>query len=614
MLLFLGIPEYSWGSSFKLKSNVYTPNIEKLLIEITNDLPPSLKDSLNYEIKIFLKNLNPTILKGIDEKCAEHIILGRDSILNSQDKIDIEKVFINELQNENRKINCRHQTIKNYFKATVVHEVAHIYDQLNNASSKSLFLNISGWISKGILIHKRDNLNQNLLRTPDRYEFKSSKEAFAVNFEYFLYDPDYKCHRPTYYEYYSNLFAIKTFEDHICNSNKYIFIKTGINSKIQKLDFDRLYQIHYLFAGAGKEVTSRFGHAMIRLVFCSPTTPKGPLCLNDTTYHIVVSFRANIQDNSPSITKGLMGKYPSQLFLLSFTDILDEYTKGEFRELKSIPLKLDHEQLSRFLYRTLELSWSYSGKYYFLTNNCANEALNLLRIAIGEYKDIQNKTILSPLDLYHYLVQLGLADDSVFDNILDAEKNGYFFPSAIYKLFSSLKALNINESNFFAFQAMYSAEDRMGFYLTAINKSNNKIKLGAHALRLENSILQSENLNLNKLIISKFLINQNNNDLKDLFVIQKINELKNLYSELESKRIINFGYGIPLEMDLNFDTYVSEEFNIINNKINETNDDLKRIAVNYFENEISEIKATSKNRNKLLKILTPAMELNQITQ
>jgi hypothetical protein len=536
-------------------------------------------------------------------------------MLKSQEEIKVDKVFINELQNANRKINCPHKTIKNYFKATVIHELAHMYDQLKKASDKPLFLNTVGLISKGVFIHNRTNLNQNLLRTPDRYELKNSNEAFAVNFEHFLYGQDYKCRRPLYYEYYANLFSFRPFSTYECKTTQTIFMNTGGGTSAFELDFNRLYQIHYLFAGNGKSAVSRFGHSMLRLVICAPLKAKGPSCLNDKAYHVVLSFRANVQELIPNVFKGMMGGYPSQLFFLPLVDVIDEYTKGEFRELKSIPLKLSDEQMTRFLKRSLELFWTYSGKYYFFTNNCATETLNLLRIAIGDFKDVQEKNILSPLGLYNYLVKLGIANDTVFRDLTKAETEGHYFPSATNKLLASLKALEIDESNFSDFFDMHSASNRMNHYLLAINKSHEKVKMGAHALRLENMIFQSESLNLNKLIISKFLINQVEEDQeKDQEIIQEIEVLKSLYSEISPKQNLKAGYGIPLENDLQLEESTTEKEDDLYDEINQVSEHLIKLTTNYFKYEINELNETKTNRQKILKIIGQYKNKNNFVQ
>ena len=90
-------------------------------------------------------------------------------------------------------------------------------------------------MSKGFIIKKRKNLNQYLERSPDPYEFKNSKETFAVNFEHFLYDPNYSCHRPIYYNYYSDLFKIKPHADSKCKINNKMVLSSDVRKCIPRL-------------------------------------------------------------------------------------------------------------------------------------------------------------------------------------------------------------------------------------------------------------------------------------------------------------------------------------------------------------------------------------------
>jgi hypothetical protein len=103
-----------------------------------------------------------------------------------------------------------------------------------------------------------------------------------------------------------------------CEMNKKITLMTQSVEKkptlTRVIDPARIYQIHYLFAGKGKEMMSRWGHAMFRLVICAPGKPVGPSCLQDFSHHVVVSYRANVEDMTMSYKKGMDGSYASQLF------------------------------------------------------------------------------------------------------------------------------------------------------------------------------------------------------------------------------------------------------------------------------------------------------------
>ncbi|HWU44490.1 MAG TPA: hypothetical protein VN132_13660, partial [Bdellovibrio sp.] len=68
------------------------------------------------------------------------------------------------------------------------------------------FLDITGWYQT--LNGNGDRLSETtfVYRSPDPYEMRSPREMFAVNMEYFLTDPEYKCRRPSLYRVLSKHF------------------------------------------------------------------------------------------------------------------------------------------------------------------------------------------------------------------------------------------------------------------------------------------------------------------------------------------------------------------------------------------------------------------------
>lgn len=593
----------AYAGEFKLLSNNKTVAVSDILSEITSDLPATMKETIGKEVTVQFKNLNKVELDGIDDNCSQHIIVGRDIMLDSNSTIEIENVFAKEIQKGNRSINCAHKDIKSYLKATIVHELAHMYDQKKAISKSPLFLNISGWIAKGIFIKKRTNLNQLNERSPDRYEFKNSAETFAVNFEYFLYDADYKCRRQTYYEYYSNILGAKPNSDSNCEAIKKIMVTSGISnitkedSLVRNIDFDRLYQVHYLFAGKGTQAMSRFGHAMYRLVFCAPGKPKGPSCMNDTAYHVVLSFRANVQEVTTSYSKGMNGEYPSQLFFLPLIDVINEYTKGEFREVTSLPLKLTDVQAKRFLNRASELFWGYKGKYYFFTNNCATEALYLLKVARGEDNDLQVKNITTPSGLYSYLVDMGLGDTSVLANMPEAEKKGFYFPGVNNKILTSLKVLGVKENDFAKFVEKNNSEKRMKIYQKAIDGSTAKLKIAANALRVEDLIYQSEEIKFAKKIGALIFGDDADPKMKENLG-KDVLELQHMQEQLSPDHYLKPGYGVPLVGE--FDSIPQSKIDEVGNMSVEYGAKLKEVVMEYFPEDVKELQAIIYNRANLI--------------
>jgi hypothetical protein len=82
----------------------------------------------------------------------------------------------------------------------------------------------------------------------------------------------------------------------------------------------------------------------------------------------VLSYRAFVGDVQLSSWDGLVGKYPSRLFILPLSQVIDEYTKTELRSLASVPLNLSRTEIEDVVERAAEMHWSYDG------NSCRTTA------------------------------------------------------------------------------------------------------------------------------------------------------------------------------------------------------------------------------------------------
>jgi len=472
------------------------------------------------------------------------------------------------------------------------------------AASSVQFLNVSGWINKGLLVRKRINLNQAYERSPDPSEFKSIDETFAVNYEFFKKDPTYKCRRPTYYNYFSKLLNEQPFENSNCTSNRKVTLisETSISSNplmAREIDPDRIYQIHYLFAGKGKQMMSRWGHAMFRIILCAPDKAVGPDCMNDYAQHIVVSYRANIEDMNIDYAKGMNGAYASQLFLMNMSEVVNEYTKGEFRDMISLPIKMDRTQIRLFADKLLENYWSYKGRYYFLTNNCATEAMNLLRAAFPESKKIQSANIVHPLGLYDFLVKNGLTNPELLNDKKEAVKKGYLFQGVTDKLQRSLDLFaQKDEVNFETFALKLSPQERKDFYEKALEQSDEKSKVMANALRLEEQIQLSREQQFAKKLGNALFGKEPIPELKNTVMEDKILAMKDLYKQLTAAAELKPGYGIPLENE--FKPASPEALKKVMQEIQSNMEELKEIALKFFPEEVEDMKGTLENRQWIL--------------
>ncbi|PSS57201.1 DUF4105 domain-containing protein [Pseudomonas sp. BBP2017] len=359
-----------------------------------------------------------------------------------------------------------HGTVRQELLATVLHELTHIYDRarLWQGSERRLInqcarhvssqgkvglpeqcrgqterrftlsddprlLDLAGWPQYVGRRGEREQHNRQMARSPDSYELSSPKEFIAVNMEYFLIDPSFACRRPALQNYLKKHFDWAP--EHPACPQALPFLNAGndfAKAPLGEIDPERVYAVDYLLAEANQNWVSRWGHSMLRLVICAPGRPRGPDCRLDLDQHLVLSYRAFVNDVQLSSWDGLTGAYPSRLFVLPLAQVIDEYTKTELRSLASIPLKFERNELENLVRQAAEMHWSYDGNYYFLSNNCAVETLKLLRSGTANPRLADLDSIV-PNGLLEVLQGRGLADVSVLDDPREALRLGYRFDS-----------------------------------------------------------------------------------------------------------------------------------------------------------------------------------------
>nr|WP_284739133.1 DUF4105 domain-containing protein [Pseudomonas sp. CG7] len=398
-----------------------------------------------------------------------------------------------------------HGTVRREMLATVLHELTHIYDRSRlwpdaertliqrctrrngsagliglpdecrgqndrrfTLSDDPRLLDLAGWPQYVGRRGAREQHNRQVARSPDLYETSSPKEFVAVNMEYFLLDPSYACRRPALYRYYREHFGWAPAAKDTC-AQSFAFLNAGndfAKTPLGKVDPERVYAIDYLLAEANQNWVSRWGHSMLRLVICAPGRPRGPDCRLDLDQHLVLSYRAFVGDVQLSSWDGLVGKYPSRLFVLPLAQVIDEYTKTELRSLASVPLILSRTEIEETVEHAAEMHWSYDGNYYFLSNNCAVESLKLLRSGSNN-KQLNDLDSIMPNGLLEVLKGRGLADTSVLDDPKEALRLGYHFDSfreRYQAMFDVLKKyLPIKQQTVEDWLALDAAERRVWF-------------------------------------------------------------------------------------------------------------------------------------------------------
>ena len=457
-LLLLGNSAHA-SLQLRLKTDGLSPAQQQasqaLLDEAMHKLPPSFVEQLDRRIDVGWTDDMPGNAYGQATLVAE---------------LDLNRKLLAGLTDGSaatEKTNRPHGTVRQELLATVLHELTHIYDRarLWPAAERTLIqrctrrsnsaglvgipdecrgqterrftlsddprlLDLAGWQQYVGRRGEREQHNRQVARSPDLYEISSPKEFVAVNMEYFLLDPSYACRRPALYRYYKARFGWAPPAKDTC-SNTFAFLNAGNDFAKQPLgqvDPERVYAVDYLLAEANQNWVSRWGHSMLRLVICAPGRPRGPDCRLDLDQHLVLSYRAFVGDVQLSSWAGLVGKYPSRLFVLPLAQVIDEYTKTELRSLASVPLNLSRTEIEEVVEHAAEMHWSYDGNYFFLSNNCAVESLKLLRSGSNNKQLIGLDSIM-PNGLLEVLKGRGLADTSVLDNPKEALRLGYRFDS-----------------------------------------------------------------------------------------------------------------------------------------------------------------------------------------
>jgi len=313
--------------------------------------------------------------------------------------------------------------------AAVIHELAHFYDRTpqGGLSRDPRLLDLAGWQVRPMRIGARTSDNAFRDRSPDRYELMSPVEFVAVNLEYFLLDPAYACRRPDLYDYFAAHFGSAPPQADCAPD--LVVMQVGTDASLPpmlQIDPERVYAVEFLLAEGNERPMSRWGHSMLRLVICAPGRARGPDCRFDLQYHQVLSFRAFIGDVQISSWRGLTGSYPSRLYVLPLEQVIEEYTKVELRGLQSIPLQLNPPEIAGLLERAARLHWSYDGRYYFLSNNCAVETFKLLHDGVPRLAE-EDLSSITPTGLLRRLERAGIAGTAVLDDRDEALRLGYYF-------------------------------------------------------------------------------------------------------------------------------------------------------------------------------------------
>ncbi|WAB97970.1 DUF4105 domain-containing protein [Pseudomonas putida] len=542
---------------------------QTLLDEALAKLPPRFKQQLNRRVEVSWNDNMPADAYG-QASLVSTLQLNRRLLPSLADGSAAKE-----------RTNRPHGTVREELLATVLHELTHIYDRARlwpsaehsliarckrqqgtvgkvglpeqcrgqaerrfTLSDDPRLLDLAGWPQYVGRRGEREQHNGQFLRSPDSYELSSPKEYIAVNMEYFLLDPSYGCRRPALNQYLTDHFGWAPKQTTCAKGLP--FLNAGSDFARQPLgeiDPERVYEVDFLLAEANQNLVSRWGHSMLRLVICKPGRPRGPDCRLDLDQHLVLSYRAFVNDVQLSSWDGLVGAYPSRLFVLPLAQVIDEYTKTELRSLASVPLKLNRDEVENLVRQAAEMHWSYDGNYWFLSNNCAVESLKLLRSGTANPR-LNDLDSIMPNGLLAVLKGRGLADTSVLDDPREALRLGYRFDSyrdRYQAMFDVLKKqLPVKQDKVEDWLAQ-DAEQRRGWFSQA------DLRTSAALLLLEQASLRRQLLLAQDEVKQRYL---NAAALKDGSVNKADQTLKQMlansgFLSRPAELLDTQGYGLP---------------------------------------------------------------------
>ncbi|KAF1688040.1 hypothetical protein B1992_01010 [Pseudoxanthomonas broegbernensis] len=382
--------------------------------------------------------------------------------------------------------------------AAAIHELAHLYDRTpaGGLSRDPRLLDLAGWPVAPLRPGRRAR-NDLRDRSPDPYELRSPREYVAVNLEHYLLDPDYACRRPALNDLFDAHFGQPARTAPACAPGL-AFVQDAVDAPdpVRLLDPERLFAVDYLLAEGNERPMSRWGHGMLRLVVCAPGRPRGPDCRLDLQHHLVLSFRAFVDDLQISNWRGLTGAYPSRLFALPLGQVVDEYTKVELRGLRSVPLALSRGEIEAVAGRAAQLHWNYDGRYFFVANNCAVETWRLLHDALPRLAALPLAS-LTPNGLLRRLRAHGIVDRAAIPaDAAERVRQGFYFEpaGAHYEAMYAVarQALELEPADASAWLALPPPRRRPALHRAGLREAAALLVLESAALRREQAHARDE--------------------------------------------------------------------------------------------------------------------------
>lgn len=257
------------------------------------------------------------------------------------------------------------------------------------------------------------------------------RQSYAAALAGYLTQSDFGCQQPVYAGYFQRRYPAANLAKPCNGDVPFAVFNQYDGAKIVWINPRRVKSIHLLFASKSQSMASRFGHIALRLVVCPEGITAAEVCNANLLEHVTLGFQAHIDELSLDTFKALNGDYKAYLFASRFMDVYEQYAVGEFREVYSLPLRMDDAQRELLVRELADIHWRYAGEYSFFTRNCATLMQDALKISWPDFaaNEKMRSHYLRPDSLFEAIKSSSLAESDKLALLDEAEREGYFFSS-----------------------------------------------------------------------------------------------------------------------------------------------------------------------------------------
>jgi hypothetical protein len=239
----------------------------------------------------------------------------------------------------------------------------------------------------------------------------------------------------------------------------------------------------------------------------------------------------------------------------------------------------------------LQQFWEYRGRYQFLSNNCATEALNLLKSVVADPKFQKEVHVITPVGLYDALKSFGLMDESFVRDRKQAKEQGYLFPSERPRLERAFQAIRSGQTlsvDLDSYLDNSSASDRMRQFKEQPNLATQFFILESYLVRKQQKAFFKQVVEILQDDDSRARIDPNGT------LLHLVMRAKELEDGLKPQRLAPRGYGISLPSDFQAD--LESKINQARLELKQITETLRQALETHFSDRYQELLRTVENR------------------